>query len=269
MKTINLFFTAIAVCVAVAVEAQEDNHPKLHVNTRWDECSFQLDAGLSQREWHQFTKEAGLVLYFRPLSDAKPIGAGNYEVSILQWQTGIDEHDDVWNDTFVHPDSSHWLVGGPRLPIPGLQFRMGLTQKLEIGLYWTKSFGANYGFYGAQLQYNLINNSEHNWNTSIRGSFVRMYGPEDLNASVYGADIVTSKEFTIDEKWLRLAPYVSVSTMLTATHEKSEVVDLDDEKVVGVQGSTGLVAKVAPIRIAVEYNFAAVSTLSLKFGITF
>jgi hypothetical protein len=58
--------------------------PTLHVNPRWRECSFQLDAGLTQSEWREFTKEAGLVVTFRPLTDAKPLGVGNFEVSLLQ-----------------------------------------------------------------------------------------------------------------------------------------------------------------------------------------
>src|SRR4026207_104649 len=48
--------------------------PHLHVNSRWDECSIQLDASLTQKAWRQFVQEAGLVAYFRPLIDAKPMG---------------------------------------------------------------------------------------------------------------------------------------------------------------------------------------------------
>src|SRR5688572_25238095 len=76
----------------------------LHVDSRWEECSFQLDPSLTQAAWHQFAGEAGLVAYFRPLVDARPMGRGAVEVSVLQWQTGIDDADAAWNDTFVHPD---------------------------------------------------------------------------------------------------------------------------------------------------------------------
>jgi hypothetical protein len=41
--------------------AQDANHPKLHVNPRWKECSFQIDPSLTQAAWRQFTREAGLV----------------------------------------------------------------------------------------------------------------------------------------------------------------------------------------------------------------
>src|SRR5262245_38612518 len=59
--------------------------PVLHVNPRWKECSFQLNSALTQEAWHQFAREAALVAYFRPLSDAKPMGKGRFELSLLQW----------------------------------------------------------------------------------------------------------------------------------------------------------------------------------------
>lgn len=56
----------------------------------------------------------------------------------------VYEGKDAWNDTFVHPGSTHWLKGGPRLPIMGLT-RMGVTDRLDVGVYFTKSPGVNYG----------------------------------------------------------------------------------------------------------------------------
>ena len=94
--------------------------PKLHVNPRWKECSFQLDPSLTQSAWRQFTEEAGLVTFFRPLSDARPLGKGRFELSALKWKTNINARDAAWNDTFVHPDSTHWLFEGSGLEFPGL-----------------------------------------------------------------------------------------------------------------------------------------------------
>lgn len=280
MKKCLLFLTALALCLIPNRSSAQlifhgshgptvtDGGPsKLHVNPRWRECSFQLNEDLSQSEWNEFAKEAGLVIYFRPMVDAKPMGARNFEVSVLQWSTGIDEHKGAWNDTFVHPDSTHWLVGGSNLPIMGLTGRMGLTDRLDVGVYITKNPGANYGFMGVQGQYQLA--SSRNFNTSVRGSVVRMYGPKDMRLTVYGADVVASREFSIHDKWLRVAPYVVLSTMLSVAHEKSAEVNLSDERVAGLQGSAGIVTKVAAARIGLEYNVARVNTVSMKIGVAF
>jgi hypothetical protein len=241
----------------------------LHVNTKWEECSFQLDSTLTQGAWEQFTKEAGLVTYFRSLTDAKPMGAGHFEVALLQWQTGIDDSDAAWNDTFVHPDSSHWLFEGSRLPFPGLTARVGITKKIDAAVYFTKNPKANYGLWGGQLQYNLVNNLEQKWAATARMSFVALYGPDDLNLNVIGFDGLVSKEIKVYSNWVSISPYVGASLYLSNAHEKSEKVNLDDEHKAGLQGMVGAVARLSVVRLGVEYNFANVSTLSLKVGVAF
>jgi hypothetical protein len=273
MKKLKELLTLLSLCTVVAANAQPnqgaDKDVELHINPRWKECSFQLDASLTQSAWKEFTKEAGPVIYFRSLTDAKPMGSGNFEISVLQWNTAFDDTKPAWNDTFVHPDATHWLKDGSQLPIPGLTFRAGITDKLDAAVFWTKSIGANYGFYGTQLQYNLINNQERKLSGSVRGSFVSVYGPDDVAFTAYGVDIVASKEFEIHEKWLTVAPYISASCYLTASREKSEVVELENEQYIGVQTSAGVVAKIRCARIAVEYNAATVNTVSFKIGAAF
>lgn len=97
----------LALLQSTAIAHGGGRHVKLHVNPRWGECSFQLDPSLAQSAWRKFTREAGLVAYFRSLTAAKPVGVRNFEFSIHRWGTAIDDADPAWNDTFVHPDSTH------------------------------------------------------------------------------------------------------------------------------------------------------------------
>ena len=242
-------------------------HAHLHVDSKWDECSFQLDPSLTQSEWHQFAAEAGNVVYFRPLADAKPMNPGKFELAILQWNTKIDENDNAWNNTFVHPDSSHWLIDGPELPFPGLTLRAGITSKIDAGIYWSERPGANYGVWGAQVQYNFWNDTTRDFSASTRINFSSLYGPDDLNLDVYGVDLLASKEFKLYSNWLSVAPYAMVSPFLSHAHEKTDAVDLNDENLFGLQGAVGAVAKIKFVRLGVEYNFARVNTFSYKVGV--
>lgn len=246
---------------------QHSHRVTLHVNPRWRECSFQLDPSLTQSAWRQFAAEAGLVAYFRPLTDARPMGAGKWEVSAVQWGTAIDDEDAAWNDTFVHPDSTHYLFEGSSLQFPGLMVRRGLTNRLDAGAYFTRNPGANYGFYGGQLQYNLHNDMERDWAAAARVSFVSMYGPEDLDLRVYGVDLVASKEFS--SRWVSVSPYAGVSSYLSTAHEKTAAVALSDENVLGSQAMVGAVVQVSVVRLAAEYNTARVGTRSFKLGVAF
>src|SRR6478736_3046114 len=110
MKNIRIILTAIITYFTVNFASAHGDMPNLHINNRWKECSIQLDPSLTQDEWHRFTREGGLATYFRPLVDARPMGIGRFEFSILQWNSKIDETAGAWNNTFVHPYSDHWLI---------------------------------------------------------------------------------------------------------------------------------------------------------------
>lgn len=260
---------SLLILIPAAVSAHGEKNVRLHINPRWSECSFQLDPSLTQSAWREFTREGALVAYFRPLTDAASMGAGNFEFSLLQWNTAFDDTKAAWNDTFVHPDSVHWLKEGDRLPFPAIMVRGGISEKFSAGLFWTKSPGGNYGFWGGQLQYHFIDESTEGFSASVRTTFSSMFGPADLDLTVIGADIVASKKFIYDEEWFSVTPYVGVSTYLSRSHEKTIAVSLKDETILGVQGMVGAVADVSFARLAVEYNAAAVSTLSFKLGFAF
>jgi len=269
MKRIHLMTAAMVLTTALTqtpAAAQTARQPVLHVNPRWKECSFQLDPSLTQSAWHQFSQEAALVAYFRPLTDARPMGKGHFELSMVQYKTGIDDKDAAWNDTFVHPDSAHWLFEGDGLKFPGLMGRVGVTGSTDVGFYFTKSPGANYGFYGAQVQHSLLESPTRAWSAAARLSFVSMYGPEDLDLRVYGADLVASRTFALTN-WASVSPYAGGSTYVSSAHEQSKVVDLDDENVLGAQAMVGAAVQVSKARLAVEYNMSRVNSLSLKIGV--
>jgi len=259
--------TALAAIILPLVHATasaQDTRPKLHVNPRWKECSFQLDPSLTQSAWHQFTEEAGVVVYFRPLADARPIRRRNFELSVLQWETGIDDADAAWNDTFVHPDSTHWLFEGSRLKFPGLLLRAGVSDRTDVSVYVAKNFNANYGFFGAQLQRNLVDTGR--WAAAARASFVSMFGPEDLDFIVYGVDLVASRRTMLSHR-IALSPYVGVSTFLASSHEKTAAVTLSDERVLGAHGFAGAALELSKARLSVEYGLAEVRSLSFKVGV--
>jgi hypothetical protein len=257
--------TATSAVLAAALIQTPAAAQKLHVNPRWEECSFQLDPSLTQSAWHRFAREAGLVVYFRSLDDARPLGKGKFEVSALQWQTKIDDSAPAWNDTFVHPDSTHWLIEGSALMIPGLSLRAGVGGKTDVAVYATKAPGANYGFYGGAVQRNVLGGESSKWNASARTSFIKMYGPEDVDLSVYGADVIVSRTMTLS-RWATVSPYVGVSGYLSRAHEKTTHVDLADENVFGTRGAVGAELRVFKARFAAEYNAARVGGMSLKIG---
>jgi hypothetical protein len=193
------------------------------------------------------------------------MGKGTFEVSLLQWQTGIDDADAAWNDTFVHPDSSHWLFEGSGLKFPGLMLRAGVSSRTDVGLYVTRNPNANYGFVGGQVQQNIVGSATSAWAAATRLSFTSLYGPDDVTLTVVGWDLIASREIALS-RWAAVSPYAGVSSYFSMSSESSPVVDLDDENVGGSQAMVGAVARLSGARLAMEYNVAKVNSLSLKVG---
>lgn len=270
MKPIRLNLAVMTAAIALLgtaapARAQQD-HPQLHVSNRWKDCSFQLDPFLSKSAWRQFAGEAGLVIYFRPLTDARPMGKGKFEVSFHQWQTNIDDHDSAWNDTFVHPDSAHWLFEGTGLKFPGLMARVGVSDRTDVGVYFTKNPNANYGVVAGQVQRNLIGGSTGVWAAAMRLSAATLFGPADLDFTVIGWDLVASRTIPLT-RWASLSPYAGFSSYLGRAHEKSAVVDLADAYEGDSQGMIGAALRVSAVRVGAEYGIAKVNSFSLKVGI--
>ncbi|HSJ13485.1 MAG TPA: hypothetical protein VK939_03665 [Longimicrobiales bacterium] len=230
----------------------------LHTNDRWEDCAFVIDPSLTQEAWRQFVSEVGLVAYFRPLASARPLGARRIELALLSSATRIDDADAAWNDTFSHPDSTHWLFEGDALMVPGLMLRVGATDRMDVGAYFTKNPKSNYGIAGAQVQYALLNDTTRGVAAAGRVSYARLFGPDDLTASVYGLDLVVSKDISV------FAPYVGVSGYLSRGHERTAKVDLEDENVLGVQVTTGVAVHVSVLRLGAEVNLARVPGYAFK-----
>ena len=258
-------FPGVSTAILIAMLGSPLLAQDLHVfneeqNDRWSECSFVLDPSLTQEAWHQFATEAGLIIFFRPLSSAKPLGVKNFEVALLEWGTQIDDADDAWNDTFAHPDSTHTLFDGDLFLFPGLMFRAGISDRIDVGTYFTKNPSANYGFLGGQVQYSFIDDPEKNLAAAARFSYNRLFGPEDLNTSVVGLEVLASRDLS------RFSPYAGVSGYLARAQETTSKVDLEDENVFGLRGMVGVVANVSSLRIGLETNFAKVPGYSFKVG---
>jgi hypothetical protein len=250
----------IAAVLMLAAPMSPAAAQKLHVNDRWDNCAIVIAPSLTQEAWREFVGEVGLVIYFRPLTDAKPLGRGRIEVAAVNWSTRVDDSKPAWNDTFSHPDSTHWLYDGAALPIPGLLVRAGVTSRMDAGLYVTKAPSSNYGMLGGQIQYSLLDDPARKLAAAGRVSAVRLLGPEDVSATVYGADLLVSRDVG------GFSPYALVSGYLSRGHEHTAKVDLKSESVFGVQASAGVAVRVAGVRLGVEYNVARVTGYSFKIG---
>ena len=253
-----------AVAVLTALATLPASGQDLHENDRWEECSIVLDPSLDQGTWHEWVSELPTVVGFRPLASARPMGRGNVEFAVMNWGSRIDDEKDAWNDTFSHPDSTHYLTDGDALMIPGLMVRAGVSDRIDVGAYFTKNPNANYGFYGAQVQYAVTDETEAPVSVATRASLVHLFGPEDAEVGVYGLDAVVSRDFGVLSDRATLSPYMIASGYYARGQETTDKVELDDENIVTAQGTLGMALSVWAVRLGAEYSVGRVDGYSFK-----
>ena len=114
------------------------------------------------------------------------------------------------------------------------------------------------------MQYNFLESEHHHLDVSSRLGFNKLYGPEDLNFTIYSCDLSASKKFNLYKNWLSISPYIGASTYLSSAHEKTDRVNLKNENVIGAQVLLGAVIGISNFTMACEYNKANVNSLSIK-----
>ncbi|MEE9167209.1 MAG: hypothetical protein V3U24_07100 [Candidatus Neomarinimicrobiota bacterium] len=279
MKSKLLIKILAALVITLFCSTSYAHNVDLHVSNRWKNCSMQIDPSLTQGAWQQFTREAGLIAYFRPLASAKPLGARKFEIILTQGWAPIDDTDSAWNDTFVHIHSTHWQIGEQAkkddevtaghadsrhvLPMPLPLVRIGLTDRIDIGGTFLMAPGSNYGFAGAQLQYSILNDMEKNLATAVRIGAMGLVGVEDFGLTAFSIDLIASKDIS------RFTAYGGLGTYLMSSHETTSVVDLDDENLLGLTGMVGVTTTLfSHLRIGAEISLSALTMPVIVIGYT-
>ena len=267
-----VLLSLLLIIPAIKAHAHGPDHPDVEIHTfqngeTWTNCSFVFHSSLTQSEFHRFTREAGNIIYFQPLSAASSLGKFKFDIAIGNSMTPIDQTAGAWNNTFAHPEDDvetgepHWL--GDQVQLPNLRARMGITDRIEVGTYFTKDPSANYGFFGADMKYTYTLDKFHNLNLAARGSYAQLFGPEDVKMNVSAVDVLASKKF-----WL-LEPYVGGSVALNHARETTDAVDLANVNSVTPRVMMGTRFNWKFVSASVEYDVSVVNTLGFKLGATF
>ena len=149
----------------------------------YENCSFMIHPSLTQGEFHRFTREGGGIIYFQPLSGASTLGKYKFNVGLAMSKTPIDQTAGAWNNTFAHPiteadETPHYL--GDQVNIPNVRVAMGISDHIDLGIFATKDFTANFGFAGMDVKYGCEIKGTNDFYLAARASHAMMFGPKDL-----------------------------------------------------------------------------------------
>jgi hypothetical protein len=262
MKSGTFFSLAVAsasVLLGFAPDVRgEEADVYWHIDPNVKTCSMVIDPSLTQGQWHTFTKQASAIISFKSLAPAHSLGRMNFEFAIDNANTPVDQRDAAWINTFTHPDENCPL--GDAISYPTIRARMGVSDRVDVGGYWTTAPNANYGMVGGEVKYAFLRETDHRPAAAARLTASILTGVRDFNVGVYSVEVMTGKRFG------RVAPYVGLRQGLAVATETTNKVDLQTESVGLTQGYAGLAVPVWKIRLAAEYDVASVNTFAFILG---
>jgi hypothetical protein len=236
-------------------------YPPLHVDPSLEECSVQFAPTLTQGAFRRFAREFGSVSAFRQTASPATLGKGRLLIAVEMHSFTVDDRSDAWNDTFAHPNDHHPL--GARQEFPKLKLRVGVTEDLDVGAFYTRNPHANYGWMGIDGKYAVVREREERpVALAVRGAYTRTLYVSDMDMHAATADVSVSRRLPYG-----LRPYAGLGADAVFVRETSDAVELRSETAVVPHLFGGVEVTVAGrLNLGAEVTAGARPSVQLQVG---
>jgi opacity protein-like surface antigen len=256
-----VLFTLLAPAAALAQQPPDD--PMLHVDPSVKDCSVRFASNLTQDAFHRFVREFGAVSAFKQGASPAPLAAGDIVVSVEWMSFTVEEHAPAWNDTFTHPTAHHPL--GADKSFPKLHLRGGITDRLEVGAFYSANPEANYGWAGVDVKYAVLDQRAGDpVSLALRGAYTKTLYVSDMNMHAVTADVSVGRTF-----WDRVTPYAGLGVDGVLALETSPAVQLEDEAVTAPHAFAGVEVRFWRLTAGVEIQAGALTSWQAQLGFVF
>jgi opacity protein-like surface antigen len=257
---------AVIALVVVAPLKARAADPSLHVDPSgaYSECSVQFAATLTQKAFHRFAREFGSVSAFKQMAPPSTLGPGGLSFDIEMLTFPVEDKSAAWNDTFVHPDAEHEL--GSRQSFPKFKLRLGVTDQIDVGAYYTRNPRSNYGWLGLDAKYRILRESETTpVSLAVRGAYTKTLYVDDMDMHALTADVSLERRF-----WRGFTPYVGLGSDAVFVRETSDAVALRRENIVAPHLFGGFDVKVwQHLALGAEFTLGALPSQQVKVAVVF
>jgi hypothetical protein len=236
--------------------------PILHVDDSYDSCFFDLHPELTQEDFDEFTREASFIIHDHQLDSAEALGRGEIAVSLDYTSTAVDDSKGAWNDTMSHPDADHYLADS--LAFPRLSLRVGVSRRVDVGVWGTADVQANYGFIGLESKVTVLEQNDASpVSVAVRPTAASLFGPEEVTVADLGLDV------SVSHRWKGLSPYLGFTGHTAIALERSDDVDLENGTAAQLAAFAGVGYRWKSLRVAAEAETGALTTYALRVGGSF
>ena len=237
--------------------------PALHVDASLEDCSVVFAPELTQDAFARFAREFGSVSAFKQASPPTTLGQGGFSVGVEGISFSIDDKSAAWNDTFAHPDAYHEL--GSDLSFPKLRLRVGVTDDLDVGAFYSENPQANYGWLGFEVKYGILDQREDMpIALALRGAYTKTLYVADMDMHAVTVDVSVGRTF-----WNVLTPYLGLGSDAVLVRETSDAVALQSEGLLVPHATVGFEARTWHVAIGAEAQFSAVTSYQVQVAAVF
>jgi hypothetical protein len=235
----------------------------LHVDPSIEECEVHFAPELTQGAFHRFAREFGSVSAFKQGAPPATLGPGNVSIDVEQIFFSVEDRSAAWNDTFTHPEADHWL--GSDQAFPKLRLRVGVTENLDLGAFYTENLEANYGWLGLEGKYALLRERDGRPVTlAVRGAYTKTLYVADMNMHAITADVSAGRTF-----WKVLTPYLALGADTVLVRETSDAVDLDSEALFVPHATVGFEVRWWHLAVGAEAQVSALTSYQARVSAVF
>lgn len=265
-RSIHILVALVGLVPAAALAHGPNEHPAdpdLHVNPDLKDCSVQFSPELTQDAFGRFVREFGSVGAYKLTTAPKPLGKWRVALGLEGISFTVEEKADAWNDTFAHPDAYHEL--GADKKFPKVRVGLGVTDRIDVGAFYSENPNANYGWAGLEVKYGVLGQSETTpVSLGVRGAYTKTLYVDDMDMHAFTADVATARTFGGV-----LTPYLGVGTDLVWARETSDAVDLQDESDVVPHVLGGAELRFRYLSIGAEAQKGALATFQMQITALF
>jgi hypothetical protein len=213
---------------------------------------------ITQSEFEEFTKEFGTAMLFNPMAPAEPLGMLGFDVSLETIITDISDDNLYWEKMVDDHDPYSYL------PMPRVHVQKGLPFDIDIGAMYFVAPYTNIKQWGLEAKYAILEGSTLTPALSVRASYSKLQGVDDIDVDTQTLDVLISKGF------LMFTPYAGVSLTKINASENSTLVTLNDVSETGYRGLAGVQFSPFPLVImSGEISYGETMQYGLKIGFRF
>lgn len=211
----------------------------------------QIDS-LSQDLFKDLTSDLGAALSYKAIRPAEPMGSLGFDIGFEVTGTKME------SDALDLASSGN---APSQLLVPKLHVSKGLPFGFDVGAFYTSVPSSNIGLVGGELSYALFEGGVISPAVSVRGTYSRLTGVDQLDLTTKGLELSISKGFAF------FTPYAGIGQVWIDSETNT---GLEDESFTKNKYFLGINFNLGLVNFAAETEQTGDNTsTSAKIGVRF